>query len=33
MKSPVNLTSFDRTDADLRKVLKLATLLHGKRYK
>ncbi len=33
MKSPVNLTSFDRTDADLRKVLGLATLLHGKRYK
>jgi acyl-CoA reductase-like NAD-dependent aldehyde dehydrogenase len=33
MKSPVNLTSFDRTDADLRKVLNLATLLHGKRYK
>ncbi len=33
MKSPVNLTSFDRTDADLRKVLSLAMLLHGKRYK
>jgi acyl-CoA reductase-like NAD-dependent aldehyde dehydrogenase len=33
MKSPVNLTSFDRTDADLRKVLNLAQLLHGKRYK
>ena len=33
MKSPVNLTSFDRTDADLRKILNLATLLHGKRYK
>jgi len=33
MKSPVNLTSFDRTDADLRKILNVATLLHGKRYK
>jgi acyl-CoA reductase-like NAD-dependent aldehyde dehydrogenase len=33
MKSPLNLTSFDRTDADLRKILNLATLLHGKRYK
>jgi acyl-CoA reductase-like NAD-dependent aldehyde dehydrogenase len=33
MKSPVNLTSFDRTDDDLRKVLSLAQLLHGKRYK
>jgi acyl-CoA reductase-like NAD-dependent aldehyde dehydrogenase len=33
MKSPVNLTSFDRTDDDLRKVLNLAQLLHGKRYK
>ncbi len=33
MKPPVNLTSFNRTDADLRKVLSLATILHGKRYK
>jgi acyl-CoA reductase-like NAD-dependent aldehyde dehydrogenase len=33
MKPPVNLTSFSRTDADLKKVLNIATVLHGKRYK
>ena len=32
MKSPVNLTSFSRTDADMSKILKLALMLHGKRY-
>jgi hypothetical protein len=32
-KPPVNLTSFSRTDADLRKILSAAQLLHGKRYK
>jgi acyl-CoA reductase-like NAD-dependent aldehyde dehydrogenase len=33
MKPPVNLTSFTRTDADLRKILNIASVLHGKRYK
>jgi acyl-CoA reductase-like NAD-dependent aldehyde dehydrogenase len=28
-----NLTSFGRTDADLRKALTLATVLHGRRYR
>ncbi|HET9897705.1 MAG TPA: aldehyde dehydrogenase family protein [Streptosporangiaceae bacterium] len=32
MKPMVNLTSFTRTDADMKKILTLATLLHGKRY-
>jgi acyl-CoA reductase-like NAD-dependent aldehyde dehydrogenase len=32
-KPPVNLTSFDRTDADLDKLLVVARFLHGKRYK
>ena len=33
MKPPVNLTSFSRTDADMKKILNVATFLHGKRYK
>src|ERR1022692_214207 len=33
MKPLVNLTSFTRTDADMKKILSLATILHGKRYK
>jgi acyl-CoA reductase-like NAD-dependent aldehyde dehydrogenase len=33
MKPMVNLTSFTRTDADMKKILTLATILHGKRYK
>jgi acyl-CoA reductase-like NAD-dependent aldehyde dehydrogenase len=33
MKPPVNLTSFGRTDADLGKILRLATMLHGRRYR
>jgi acyl-CoA reductase-like NAD-dependent aldehyde dehydrogenase len=33
MKPPVNLTSFARTDKDMKRILRLATLLHGKRYK
>jgi hypothetical protein len=33
MKPLANLTSFTRTDADLRKVLTLATVLHGRRYR
>jgi acyl-CoA reductase-like NAD-dependent aldehyde dehydrogenase len=32
MKPPVNLTSFARTDKDMKRILRLATLLHGKRY-
>jgi acyl-CoA reductase-like NAD-dependent aldehyde dehydrogenase len=33
MKPLVNLTSFTRTDKDMNKILTLATILHGKRYK
>jgi acyl-CoA reductase-like NAD-dependent aldehyde dehydrogenase len=33
MKPPVNLTSFARTDKDMRKILTVATILHGRRYK
>jgi len=33
MKPLVNLTSFDRTDEDMRKIVGLVTLLHGRRYK
>ena len=33
MRARPNLTSFGRTDEDLKKVLSLATILHGKRYK
>ena len=33
MKPLVNLTSFSRTDEDMKKILSLATILHGKRYK
>ncbi len=33
MKARPNLTSFGRTDEDLKKVLTLATVLHGRRYK
>ncbi len=33
MKPPVNLTSFTRTDQDMRKILSLATTLHGRRYR
>jgi acyl-CoA reductase-like NAD-dependent aldehyde dehydrogenase len=33
MKPPVNLTSFSRTDKDMKRILSLATLLHGRRYK
>ena len=32
MKPPLNLTSFGRTDDDMRKILSLALILHGKRY-
>jgi acyl-CoA reductase-like NAD-dependent aldehyde dehydrogenase len=33
MKPMVNLTSFSRTDQDLKKIMSLATILHGRRYK
>jgi acyl-CoA reductase-like NAD-dependent aldehyde dehydrogenase len=33
MKPPVNLTSFGRTDQDMKKILNLVTLLHGRRYR
>jgi hypothetical protein len=33
MRPMVNLTSFNRTDKDMKKILTLATILHGKRYK
>ncbi len=32
MKPMVNLTSFSRTDADLKKIMTVATMLHGRRY-
>jgi acyl-CoA reductase-like NAD-dependent aldehyde dehydrogenase len=33
LKPPVNLTSFGRTDQDLKKIMNLVTVLHGRRYK
>ncbi len=33
MNPLVNLTTFSRTDKDMKKILTLATILHGKRYK
>ena len=33
MKPLLKLTSFERTDADMKKLMTLATILHGKRYK
>jgi acyl-CoA reductase-like NAD-dependent aldehyde dehydrogenase len=33
MRPPVNLTSFSRTDQDMRKIRTLATFLHGRRYR
>jgi acyl-CoA reductase-like NAD-dependent aldehyde dehydrogenase len=33
MKPMVNLSSLTRTDQDMKKILALATLLHGRRYK
>ena len=33
MKPMVNLTSFGRTDQDMKRLLGLATLLHGRRYR
>ena len=33
MKPPVNLTTFARSDKDMNRILKLATMLHGRLYK
>ena len=33
MKPLVNLTSLARTDKDMKRILSLATLLHGRRYR
>ena len=33
MKPPLKLTSMSRTDKDMRRLLSLVTLLHGKRYR
>jgi acyl-CoA reductase-like NAD-dependent aldehyde dehydrogenase len=33
MKPPVNLTSFSRSDKDLKRALSVATMLHGRLYK
>jgi acyl-CoA reductase-like NAD-dependent aldehyde dehydrogenase len=33
MRPPVNLTSFGRTDRDMRRILTLVTLLHGRLYR
>ena len=33
LRPPVNLTSFSRSDTDMKKLLTLATVLHGKRYR
>jgi acyl-CoA reductase-like NAD-dependent aldehyde dehydrogenase len=33
MKPPVNLTTFSRSDKDMNRILKLATMLHGRLYK
>ena len=33
MKPLVNMTSFSRTDEDMKKIIRLVTFLHGRRYK
>ena len=33
MKPMSNLTSFTRTDKDMKQIMTLVTMLHGKRYK
>jgi acyl-CoA reductase-like NAD-dependent aldehyde dehydrogenase len=33
MRSPINLLSFTRTDKDMRRVITLVTLLHGRLYR
>ncbi len=32
-KNPLNLTSFSRTDEQLNRVIKLVTMIHGRRYR
>jgi hypothetical protein len=33
MRPPITLTSFERTDKDMRRIVTLVTLLHGRLYK
>jgi acyl-CoA reductase-like NAD-dependent aldehyde dehydrogenase len=33
MRPPITLTSFDRTDKDMRRIITLVTLLHGRLYR
>jgi hypothetical protein len=33
MRSPLNLTTLTRSDKDMRRLLSVATLLHGRRYR
>jgi acyl-CoA reductase-like NAD-dependent aldehyde dehydrogenase len=33
MRPPVNLTTFNRSDKDMKRILSLVTMLHGKLYK
>jgi hypothetical protein len=33
MKPPLNLTTLARSDKDMRRLMSLTTLLHGKRYR
>jgi len=33
MKPPLNLTSFGRTDKDMRRIVTVVTLLHGRLYR
>jgi len=33
MRPPVNLTSFERSDRDMRRILTAVTLLHGRLYR
>ena len=33
MRSPLNMTTLSRTDKDVNRLLSVATLLHGKRYR
>jgi acyl-CoA reductase-like NAD-dependent aldehyde dehydrogenase len=33
MRSPLNLTTLSRTDKDMTRLLSIATLLHGRRYR
>jgi hypothetical protein len=33
MRSPINLMSFGRTDRDMKRIVTLVTLLHGRLYR